>query len=360
MNAEQVLINRLARAVPIGAAETDAPSLADSAGQAYASQAKTLADALAPRPKLPSVVSGILPARSLSIWYGSPGSFKSNLLFDLYLAVSTGAAWLPDLPGKGNGVGYPVTQCPVLWIDIDNGEDVVAERLAAFARARSVTEAEAPIHWLSFPTPPLVAAKGLPGLTDYAKRIGAGLIVIDNLLRVAGVHDENSSEIDAAMANLRKLAEDTGAAVALIHHRRKDTLGRAGDSLRGHSSIEGAVDSAFLVQREDGTDEVTIKCTKARRRPIETVGALWTYDLAEDGETLHTAQFWRVPVCDSNADLQARILALLANGALNQTEVWQAVGGNKATVIAALGTLKTDQKITSRKGSRNATLYQLA
>src|SRR3990172_9491043 len=119
--------------------------------------------------------------------------------------------------------------------------------------------------------------------------------------------------MDSAMANLRKLAEATGAAVAVIHHRRKDTLGREGDSVRGHSSIEGAVDSAFLVKREDGSDSIVIKCTKARRKPVETFSALWTYELAADGETLHTARFWQAQVSDpkaeAEAELRARILS---------------------------------------------------
>jgi len=185
-------------------AETCIAGLSEAAA-VYAAQFKKLADALAPRPRLPNIVEGLLQPRSLSIWYGSPGSLKSNLLLDLCFSVAMGRPWLPDLPGSGLRRGFAVKPSPALWIDSDNGVEVLTERLAAFARGYQAPD-DTPIYWLTFPNPPIAAAKGLPGLTDYALSVKAGVIVIDNLLRVAGVRDENSSEIDAAMLSLRKLA----------------------------------------------------------------------------------------------------------------------------------------------------------
>jgi AAA domain len=347
-------------------ADPNAGNFVTEAAAKVAAQVKTLAQALAPRPRLPGVVQGILQSRSLSIWYGSPGNLKSNLLLDLCFAAATGAGWLPDLPGKGNDAGFAVTQCPALWLDIDNGEDVIAERLAAFARARSALAAT-PIHWLTFPNPPMLAVKGLPGLTAYALDIRAGVIVIDNLLRIAGVRDENASEIDGAMVNLRKLAEDTGAAVCLIHHKRKDSLGREGDSLRGHSSIEGGIDTAFLIKREDKQNTVAVKCTKARRKPVETFGALWTYTLADDGETLHEARFWRAEVQDPTArafdDLKARCLQIITDAGdvgTTQSETVKLAMAKTERTVAALSDLVLSTQVTVERGAHGAKVYKLA
>ena len=332
------------------------------AAAVYAAQFKKLADALAPRPRLPNIVEGILQPRSLSIWYGSPGSLKSNLLLDLCFSVAMGRPWLPDLPGAGPRRGFAVKPSPALWIDSDNGVEVLTERLAAFARGYQAPE-DTPIYWLTFPNPPIAAAKGLPGLTDYALSVRAGVIVIDNLLRVAGVRDENSSEIDAAMLSLRKLAEVSGAAVCLIHHKRKDSLGREGDSLRGHSSIEGGVDSALLIKREDGSSAVIVKPTKSRRKPPETFGALWTFELADDGQSLHEARFWRSdpkdPEAEASAEVRRRILEALKNGPINQGELAAVVGGAKARVIAEANALIMEGAVKRNKGKNNATIYQL-
>ena len=251
---------------------------------------------------------------------------------------------------------------PALWIDSDNGVEVLTERLAAFARGYQAPE-DTPIYWLTFPNPPIAAAKGLPGLTDYALSVKAGVIVIDNLLRVAGVRDENSSEIDAAMLSLRKLAEVSGAAVCLIHHKRKDSLGREGDSLRGHSSIEGGIDSALLIKREEGSDAVIVKRTKSRRKPPETFGALWTFELADDGQSLHEARFWRSdpkdPEAEASAEVRRRILEALKNGPINQGELAAVVGGAKARVIAEANALIVEGAVKRDKGKNNATIYQL-
>ena len=63
------------------------------------------------------------------------------------------------------------------------------------------------------------------------------------------------------MAHLRQLSERVDGVVIPIHHQRKDhgNGGRAGDRLRGHSSIEAAVDLALLVEREEVSSEITIK-----------------------------------------------------------------------------------------------------
>jgi len=53
------------------------------------------------------------------------------------------------------------------------------------------------------------------------------------------------------MAHFRQLVEDHSLALILIHHQRKatGTEARAGDRIRGHSSIEAALDVALLVER---------------------------------------------------------------------------------------------------------------
>lgn len=327
----------------------------------YAQQVRTLADVMTPRPQLPPIVRGILQRRSLSIWFGSPGDLKSSLLIDLCFAVTTGTPWLVSLPARGGGAGFDVTQGAALWIDIDNGEDVITERFKAFATAYHAPS-DTPIFHMTFPTPPLAAARGLPGLADYARSINADLIVIDNLLRVAGVKDENSSEIDAAMANLRRLAEDSGAHVALVHHKRKETQGRGGNNLRGHSSIEAAIDAGFMIER-DG-DTVTAKNTKARRKPVDTFAALWTFEHEADGETLHAARFYRADVTDPKAEelaeTQARIVEALAAGPLNQTELAAATGKRKETVIEAASGLIINRRVTCETGARGAKMYRLA
>jgi RecA-family ATPase len=78
--------------------------------------------------------------------------------------------------------------------------------------------------------------------------------VIDNLGTASGGADENSAQMIGVMAGLRQIAEEGELAVLVIHHKSKGDGVRADDSLRGHSSIESAVDLALVVEREEGLD----------------------------------------------------------------------------------------------------------
>jgi len=50
-------------------------------------------------------------------------------------------------------------QSPTLWLDLDNGSEVLTERLAAFARCYQAPN-DTPFYWLTFPNPPIAAVKG--------------------------------------------------------------------------------------------------------------------------------------------------------------------------------------------------------
>lgn len=330
----------------------------------YRAQIRTLADAFEARPKLPYLVAGVIPARSLSIIYAPPGQLKTNIGMDLGMSVATGCNWLPSQPPDLAG-GMAVTPCPVLWLDIDSGEDVIRERAAAFARAYGANITDTPFYWWTFPTPALSAAKGLDSLAVLLQEKSIGLVVIDNLLRVAGVPDENSSAMDTAMGNIRGLIESTGASVILIHHPRKDTGGgaRLGDSLRGHSSIEAAVDLALRVNR-DG-DVVTFTATKVRRKPIGKFAAVWTYEHDEDGETLNECRFFASETADTlaaRAKSEARrqtILDTLTNGKLNFNALFEAVKGTRAELKDDLSAMLLDNLIEVKSGPRNSKIYSV-
>ncbi len=114
--------------------------------------------------------------------------------------------------------------------------------------------ATTPLYYVSMPVPWLDASDPLQVdlLVARLDKLAARLLVVDNLGTVLGEADENSAEMARVMSNFRRLAEHTGAAVVILHHQRKGNgfKGRAGDTLRGHSSIEAALDLALLIQRE--------------------------------------------------------------------------------------------------------------
>lgn len=275
----------------------------NEAGELFQSwKLRTLADAYAPRPPLQFLVDGLLPYPSLSIVYGSPGSLKSMLLADMAICVAAGRQWLEPLdtdqiqPGRT----LPTTQAPVLWVDFDNGTRRTDERIDAMARSRGLP-VDTPIHYVSMPTPWLDASKRVMvmELAKLIKHIGAKLIIIDNLGLITGDVEENSAGMAQVMGNLRWLCEECNAAVIVVHHQRKsngsDASVRKGEMLRGHSSIEAAIDLGLIVERKANEDAVAIIPTKVRGyKIIDILGAHFAYSHREGTYDLEEARFFSV------------------------------------------------------------------
>lgn len=267
-------------------------------------QIRTAVDALQDVPPLEYLVDQLLPVPSLSIVYGGPGSLKSMILADMAICVAGGVRWLDQLGSDmvQPGVSLTVTQAPVLWIDFDNGLRRTDIRIGAMLRGRVLPDTT-PIHYVSMPLPHLDTSK-----PDHIERLGAlirgagyRLVIIDNLGLVTGNVEENSAAMAAVMGNLRRLSEETGAAIVLIHHQRKSATNgdssnvRVGESLRGHSSIEASLDLALLVQRKTGTDEISMQVTKMRDyMAFDIFGAKFTYEHVEGSHDLHSARFFSI------------------------------------------------------------------
>jgi hypothetical protein len=281
-----------------------------------------LVECYEPREPVKYIMGNIFEEGSLNIVYGAPGCFKSMLLADLCVAVSGGKEWLTPAPWQDGGRAIPTQKNPVVWVDFDNGKRRTMERFEALGHARELPDA--PLYIFSMPLPWLQATNELAiaSLALRIKNLGAKLVVIDNLGDILGDADENSADMAKVMSGFRQVAEDTGAAIVLIHHQRKSSglNTRAGDSLRGHSSIEAALDCALLVDREAYADSVTITATKSRGADILPFRAHFAYDLKENTRELKTALFYGLGTEDnaSSAAIRREILAALDGGSLNQ------------------------------------------
>jgi hypothetical protein len=337
------------------------------AGESSGWHWRTLANAYELKPPRRWLVTGMLPIPSLVTLYGPPGTLKTMLAQDWAVCVAGGKAWLAPLPGDGQVQGFPTEMGPVLWIDVDNGLDRTERRLGSIARAHKVPET-APLHYVSFPVPPFFAndPASVDRLVEEVLAIGAKLVVIDNLGTITGGADENSSQMVAVMAGLRQVAERCHCVVIVIHHKSKGTRDRVGDSLRGHSSIEAAVDLALLVERDD--DGITIRSTKTRDVPVEPFGALWTYDQDSDGE-LVTGRFFGTgrPVGAKQGKTEEAKLCIMKDmrDGMNQTELTDLVKNNagigRQSALAAVKNLTESGKLHAREGKKaNELLYYRA
>jgi hypothetical protein len=328
----------------------------------------TVADAYAPRPPITYLVQGLLPLPSLSIVYAPPGDFKTMLMADLAAAVVAGDDWLPPRPNKPATVKRETTQAGVLWLDFDNGPRTMHERIEAVARARDL-DPDDPLYYVSMPNPWLDASDfdSTLYLMDMVERLDVQLVIIDNLRDVSGRVEENSSEMGNVMSNFRRLAEDSGVAVVIIHHQRKSSgfNGRSGDTLRGHSSIEAALDLALLIEREQHANQVEVRATKVRGADVLPFGAVFAYDHKQGTTELARVRFYGVEVEDLSSDKAIRrtvVELVKETDALNKTEltdqakeICTEAGVNR--IRSQIDALVAEGKLVVKSGAKNAKLY---
>ena len=312
------------------------------------------------------VVEPILPVPSLNVVYGPPGSFKSLFVADAVTCIACGQTWLV---GDSGGCTFPTTQQTVLWLDADNGRRRTIERFSALRIGHRVHDRDIPLHILTMPKPNFNASKvyHVSAIGQILRDVGARVLVLDNLGVIAGDVDENSLDIAHVMANFRHLAEDEEIAVVVIHHERKTgfTKSRAGDSLRGHSSIEASIDLALRIERTEGSESINVSATKSREAHVEPFRVRFVYEQHEDSTLLQSARFESIPVLNANdSKIDQEIKRALTKSKPNTGELVESV-----TVATGAGREKVRSRITelvNRKeiiaipnGQNNATYYRL-
>jgi RecA-family ATPase len=96
-------------------------------------------------------------------------------------------------------------------------------------------------------------------LARLVLELDAKLIIIDALADVMLGGDENAvKDTQPVFANLRFIAELTGAAFIVIHHANK------GGGYRGSSAIAGAIDTLLSVESKQDNSLITFKTEKMR------------------------------------------------------------------------------------------------
>ena len=199
------------------------------------------------------VVDQLIPAKSVTILSGSPGSFKTWLYMEIAVKVAKGEKTFGNFNTK---------QTSVLVVDEESGRPRLQKRFKQLAATEDL-----PIHLLSrtgYKMNQLYA----DGIAEKAIELDAGLVIFDSLTRFMGEKtDENASGDMARLMDYYRQLADNGLSVLILHHNRKD--GAAGrfnpaQSLRGSSDILAAVDCHIAVSRVGQSEFVKLVQTKNR------------------------------------------------------------------------------------------------
>jgi AAA domain len=205
----------------------------------------------------PQVVQNIFEAGCVAVLAGSPNAGKTFIAVHLGVHVAAGEPWF----------GAKVAQGPVVYVAAEApGSVKTRARLAAshgFKGKRLPFYVVSASPGLGSDVDTVADTKRLMAtLSTVASEEGAAvkLLIIDTVASVLGGGEENADGMLLLAGSAKHIAQNTNAAVILVHHPSKADP----KSLRGHSSLAAAVDAIINVETDENTGIRTATLTKSR------------------------------------------------------------------------------------------------
>jgi hypothetical protein len=241
-------------------------------------------------------------AGAVGIIGGAPKSCKTWLALEIAVAVASGSACLGAYAVPSPG--------PVLLYAAEDSESALRSRLESLAQRHRLHLASLDIHVITAEALRLDRAGDQARLEATLLVHRPALLILDPLVRLHAIDENAAGEMAALLGRLRALQRKTGAAIALIHHARKNVSanGGAGYSLRGSSDLYAWVDSFLYLRRHHGQLMLT-----AEHRSASGSGPL-ALELANSDSAPYLKLASTIPAAASSArdPLDEKILALLA------------------------------------------------
>ena len=285
-------------------------------------------------------VKPIFCAGSVSVLVGEGGSEKTYVLLDAAVCIARGKPWLE----------FENSRDIALIIDEESGQRRLKHRIANTLRGYG-GDANTKVGYVSLAQLNLYEPTDVNTLHLLVKQNNAGCVVIDALVDVMLRGDENSTkDVQPIFVALRGIAEDTRAAIVLIHHATK-----AG-SYRGSTAINAACDLMLIV--ENGQDNrMTLNTEKARDIKPIIFGATSHF---EDGAFYLAPSEPKNPQADKQEEIQAAIRDVFkVSQPLGKNELAANVAYRREAVFDAVNAVIRANQVSTVTGKRGKILCRL-
>ncbi|MFZ5750864.1 MAG: AAA family ATPase [Pseudomonadota bacterium] len=223
------------------------------------------------------LIKGLFAPGDVACIFGAPGAGKSLIAPFLGYMVAQGQEAF-QMRTKAGGVFYVAAE----------DSHGMRGRVKALKQAHGSAQAFRLVEGVSqlLTANPKDRAPDLLALVEAVKAERPALIFIDTLAMAFPGLEENSAEAMGRVVAVSRLLTRWGAAVVLIHHDTKSE----GGTPRGHSLLNGALDVALHVKRDDEAGIIRGKLTKNRNgtcdRDIAFTIATENGGTDEDGEPI--------------------------------------------------------------------------
>lgn len=297
------------------------------------------------------VVSPLIPAGAVILFFGRGGLGKSTLAIQIAGAIASGSYVF----------GVPAAKRPVIYIDYENSLAVLSERLRNIA-------ADEVLFLDSTQSPPRLDRAERFQYLDLLKALPGAVFIFDTLRSSQGGDENDSQAMTEVMLFLRQI-RDAGGTVIFLHHTPKSS----DRQFKGSGAIFDMTDhvlALYAVRRpgdekeveDDDEDEVKVyRFGTALKTRYEPTRQFLTFDS-------ETRQFVVAP--DPTEELTQRVAVAIAAIASREKVA------NQSRIIEELkqdgGEIVSDKKIRAtlargtgrhwheERGLHNAKLYSLA
>lgn len=227
-----------------------------------------------PRPRPRWLIKDIWSAGACGFIAGEPKSYKSWLGLDMALSVATGTKFLGQYAAKSGRV---------LYLQEEDSAELIQQRVEWIMEGKDhhpygeVTLGDdGNVYWEGDSRDPAIRFRVHKGWTasveehqkwleEQITKDKIDFVLIDTLGTTAGdVDTDKAADLLPKLLNpLRKVAQRTGAAIAIVHHNRKRSQGtgaaqaQSGQDMLGSTSLHAWVDCAlYAAQVETGVVRV--------------------------------------------------------------------------------------------------------
>lgn len=238
-------------------------------------------------PALEWAVKGLYPTKGIGAIYGESGAGKSFVAIDLIAAMAEGKRWF----------GLRTKKLPVSVFALE-GEGGLKGRVKAWELVNKREYPNEVYFWDSTRNGSFALRDADQRSDDNRKRLiqlcadlnangrRGGVVVIDTLNQASDGADENSSrDMGELLKAMKFIQRETESLVLIVHHSTKS---KENQSMRGHSSLYGAMDGVMEVIREVWT-EVPIGSDEKPRLIEGRRG--WVAKKVKDGRDGYTKLF---------------------------------------------------------------------
>jgi hypothetical protein len=234
---------------------------------------------------------------------GSPKSGKTWLALEMAVSVASGNPCFGRFEVLSPGL--------VLIYAAEDSAVAVRSRIESIARLHQVDFNRLDVHIITLDSLRLDRPEHQDRLESTLLLYRPALLILDPLVRIHAIDENVAGQVSTLLGYIRSLQRKTGAAIALVHHVRKNVSpnGGAGYSLRGSGDLYAWLDSFLHLRMHQGQ-----RTLSAEHRSAPAFGPIaLELEQSDLGASLKISSIAANPLELSPNDLASRIMEILGS-----------------------------------------------